>query len=373
MFKGKNKNTVQDAQQSLLLKRRAEKRRRTIRKTILSILLLAAVLYGIYTFNYYQKNERWPWVKVEAANPVDSMVRTTVRESKYTTEIDLSGYVQAIETQEVKIRASGAVAGVYVKEGDQVTKGQLLAEIDSTSAKYNVANLEWQLEKQKINANVSARDLELMEMQLASARQQLENTKAYANFDGTVVSVSIQEGDYFDAGKAVMTIIDGSKLKATVEVDEIDVQKLTTGMEAVLTADSAPGQTIKARVSYIPMIGRYSAQGIGVMDVEIIIDNPPAGLKPGFSFEGSITTESENTMLLVSQSAVTTSRGSSTVTKLLADGTTQTVPVQVRYLGENTYQIVSGDVADGDTVVYERRGNAMSNFMLSMSSRMGGF
>ena len=191
-----------------------------------------------------------------------------------------------------------------------------------------------------------------MEMRLDSAKKRLENMKAYADFDGVVVKVDIRQDDYYKAGNAAITIIDDSKLKATVEVDEIDVQMLELGTKVDITSDSTPGVPIEGRVSYIPMIGRYTNQGIGVMDVEIIIDNPPASLKPGFSFGGTIAVGSEQMMLLVSQAAVSTSRGVSSVNKLLEDGTTQKVTVVVKYLGENLYQILSGDVKDGDVVVY---------------------
>lgn len=368
------KTTIQDehsAEQSLKLQRQKKKRKQIIKKAIIYVIVLSVIVYGLFAYNFKLKNNRWPWQKEVVYNSVDSMVKTQVYKSKYTAEIDISGFVKAIETQDVMIRASGAVTGVYVEEGDRVKKGQLMAEIDSTNQSYQVSNLEWQIEKAKISQSSSAKDLELLEMQLDNAKQQLENTKAYANFDGVVVSVSISEGDYFSAGSAAITVIDDSKLKATVEVDEIDVQIIEKGMKAYLTADSAPGEVIEARVSYIPMIGRYSNQGIGVMDVEIIIDNPPKSLKPGFSFEGDISVESEQEMLLVSQSAVKTSRGISTVTKLKDDGTTEKVQVVVKYLGENIYQIIDGDIKEGDTVVYTRSGSGIQGLMNSMMNASG--
>lgn len=360
--------TGENAEQSLVLQRRAQKRKKTIKKATINILIIVFVIFGLYSYNFHLKNGRWPWKAAPVENPVDAMVQAQVYESTYAAEIDISGSVKAFDTQEVMIRASGAVTAVYVKEGDRVKKGQLLAEVDSTSASYNVANLEWQLEKAKVSGSFSTRELELREMELESAKRNLDNTKAYANFDGVVVSVSIKEGDYFSAGSAVMTIIDDSKLKATVEVDEIDVQNLELGMKATITADSAPGELIEGEVTYIPMIGRYTNQGIGVMDVVVTIANPPAGLKPGFSFEGTINVETEQKMLLITQSAVTTSRGVSTVTKLLPDGTTQKIQIQVKYLGENLYQITGGDLKDGDTVVYSRSNSGL----MGLVGRMAG-
>ncbi len=327
-------------------------RRKKIRRTILTILLILLVIAGIWVYNYRLSKGVFPWQAQKSTSNAPTMSKTTIREETYVTSIDVSGSVVAFDTQKVQMRANGSVTEVYVKEGDRVKKGQLLATLDDSDEQYEVANYAKQIETAKLGGTTSARDIELMEMRLDSAKKKLDNMKAYADFDGVVVSVSIREGDYYTAGNAAITIIDDSKLKATVEVDEIDIQMVELGTKVDITSDSTPGQTIEGRVSYIPMVGRYTNQGIGVMDVEIIIDNPPESLKPGFSFGGTIEVGSEQKMLLVAQAAVTTSRGVSSVTKVMDDGSYQKVNVTVKYLGENLYQILGGDVKDGDVVVY---------------------
>ncbi len=345
------------------------KRKKLIRRIILLSLLAILIIAGINVYRFYMENGRWPW-KEEQKTQTQSIKTTQVYEGTYTTSIDVSGSVSAYDTQTVQIRATGAVTGVYAKEGDKVVKGQILATVDDSDQQYTVANLERQIQTAKMSGTSSQREIELLEMQLESAQKKVDNTKAYANFDGVVISVSISEGDYYEAGSSVMTIIDNSKLKTTVEVDEIDIQMVEVGMPVSITSDSSPGANIVGRVSYIPMIGRYSNQGIGVMDVEIIIDDPPETLKPGFSFEGTIDIESEQSMLLVAQAAITTSRGVSRATKLNSDGTTETVTVQVNYLGENLYQVLSGLEA-GDTLVYSTSG-ALSGLESLISSVTGG-
>ncbi len=355
-----------EAEKELFAKRKKLRTKKVVKRIITWVIVIAIILFGIYSYNFKLQNDRWPWVEEKIVSPIDSMKKAQVYESVYTATIDVSGYVQAFESQTVQLRASGAITGVFVKEGDRVKKGQLLATVDSTDQRYNVAEIEKQIEIARANGQTSKKDIELLEMRLDSANQKLDNTNAYANFDGVVVSVDIDEGDFYDAGSKAMEIIDDSKLKTTVEIDEVDLQMLEEGMEANLTSDSCPGENILARVSYIPMVGRYSNQGIGVMDVELVIDNPPKKLKPGFTFEGTIEISSEQKMLLVSQSAVTTKRGVSSVTKLLEDGTTKAVTIQVKYLGENLYQVVGGDVKDGDTVVYSKSTNMLDGIMNSM-------
>lgn len=347
-------------------------RRKKIRRIILIILGIVVVIAGIRIYNYRMTNGIFPWQKKAQSSFTPTTSQTTVREETYVTSIDVSGSVEAYDTQKVQIRATGSVTSVLVKEGDRVTKGQLLATLDDSDQNYEIANLEKQLESAKMNGTTSTRDIELMQMRVDNAKKKLDNLKAYADFDGVVVSVSIREGDYYQAGGAAITIIDDSKLKATVEVDEIDIQMVKVGTKVDITSDSTPGVAIEGRVSYIPMIGRYTNQGIGVMDVEIVIDDPPASLKPGFSFGGTIEVGSEQKMLLVAQAAVSTSRGVSRVTKLLPDGSTETVVVTVKYLGENLYQILAGDVKDGDVLVYNNSTDWSSLVNMATGGR-GGF
>ncbi len=340
-------------------------RKKRIRTWIITILIMGALATIWWIYTYKMDKGVFPWQQTEeaaAAAAKESVSTTTVRRESYHTSIDVSGSVVAFDTQKVQIRGTGAVTGVFVSEGDRVVKGQLLATVDDSDQQYELANLEKQVETARMSGTTSARDIELLEMRLDSARKKLDNMKAYADFDGVVVSVSIREGDYYTAGSAAITVIDDSKLKATVEVDEIDIRMVEVGTPVHITCDSCPGEDIEGRVSYIPMIGRYTNQGIGVMDVEIVIDEPPAGLKPGFSFGGSIEVTSEQTMLLVNQAAVSTSRGVSTVIKVLSDGTYEEVPVTVKYVGENLYQIIDGDVDDGDVLVYNLTGS-LANYI----------
>jgi multidrug efflux pump subunit AcrA (membrane-fusion protein) len=278
------------------------------------------------------------------------MQEVAVREIEFTQTIDISGNVEAYQTQMVMFRSTGAVTGVFVEEGDSVKKDDLLATIDDTSQAYNLANIESQLEEARLQG--SQRQVDLLERQRTMALNNLDYTRSYANFDGLVATVSVDEGDYFEAGSAAMVVIDRSKLKATVEIDEIDIQSVEKGMKAELTFDSLPGETIEATVTYIPMIGRTTTQGIGVMDVEIVMEDPPEAIAPGFTFAGTISADEVKKMLVIPTNAVVTNRrGSDTVRKKGSDGNPVSVEVTTNYLGEGMSEILTGDLKAGDIVL----------------------
>lgn len=339
---------------------RKKMRKRRIKRTITWVLVIALLVSSYLTYSFYKENGYLPWNEKKAPVSTIREVEAKVYENFYTTTIDLSGHVEPNDTQSVILRSTGTITKVSVKEGDAVKKGDSLVAIDNTNAQYAVAKLKADIETAQLNG--SQRDLELLNLQLKNAMNNLDYTQAYASFDGVVADVAVSEGDYFDAGKTAMTIIDRSKLKATVEIDEIDMQYVKVGQTASLVFDSLPGETLQGVVTYIPMLGRYTSQGIGVMDVEVTIDNPPKNLAPGFTFDGTIVVEGQVSLTLLPQSAVTTSRGTSTVLKKLDDGTTEKVTVTVKYLGEGICQLLTGDLNVGDTLVIRKTDTSASAF-----------
>ncbi len=336
-------------------------RNQRIKRIVTWVLVIALLVSGFQIYSFYKTNGYFPWSEAKAPVSAVKEVEVKVYESSFTTTIDLSGYVEPYDIQNVILRSTGAVTDVYVKEGDSVKKGDVLIAIDNTNQLYEVASIESEIEKAKLSG--SLRELELLQLRLKSATNKLDYTQAYANFDGVVASVKVSEGDYFDAGSSAMTLIDRSKLKATVEIDEIDMQHIKIGQTADLIFDSYSEGTLEGEVTYIPMLGKYTNQGIGVMEVEITIDNPPASIAPGYTFEGTIASEGETVLTLLPQNALTVSRGGvTTVTKKLADGTTQSVVVTVKYLGEGISQLLSGNLKVGDTLIVRRTDTNASAF-----------
>lgn len=338
---------------------KARKRKKRIKALVTWIIIIAIASAAVFYYTVIKKKQA---EELENLQKQHKYIESTVTESVYTQVIDLSGYVEANDTLEAKFRSTGAVTGVFVSEGEYVKKDQLLATIDNTSQELALRQIENNIEEARLTGSV--RSLEVLELQKKNAENNLNYTELTANFDGLVAEVDVHVNDYFEAGDSVITIIDRSKLKATVEIDEIDMQYVYLGQKALLTFDALSGEEIEAYVSYIPMLGRYTSQGIGVVDVELTIENPPDKLLPGYTFEGTIKADGEITMLLVPSAAVTNGRGGVTTVQLKkADGSTSTKEVRVKYLGEGMCQVISGLQA-GDVVSYEQTSSNMVNRMM---------
>ncbi len=328
---------------SLIAERNRQKRRKRARRIIVTLVLLALILGAVFWFLFSEEKE-------VPASPAEREGRVT--SNTYTQIIDVSGYVEPYDSQTLRFRSTGPVTAVLVREGDHVEKGDLLASIDNTQQLASLQDIRNQIEEAQLNG--SRRELELLKLREKAAQNSLEYADIVAPFDGEIAAVDVDEGDYFEGGDEVITIVDRSKLKATVEIDEIDMQYVELGQEAKLVFESRPDAVVTARVSYIPMLGRYTDQGIGVADVELLIENPPEGIMPGFTFEGTLEAEEDVTMLLVPQNAITRGRGGSeTVRVRRDDGRVETVSIRTEYLGEGLSELLSGPLEEGDVLVYE--------------------
>ena len=329
------------------------------RKTgLIVVLLLIAVVLAALLFIIFRESNPEPAASAER--------EVVVTSNTYTQVIDISGYVEPYDSQTLRFRSTGAVTGVYVEEGDHVVKGQPLASIDNTQQLASLQEIRDQIEEAELSG--SSRDLALLRLRETNAENSLEYTNIVAPFDGEVASLDVDEGDYFEGGDEVITVVDRSRLKAVVEVDEIDMQYVKEGQEAELVFEACPEETVHAYVSYIPMLGRYTDQGIGVVDVELLIEDPPEAVMPGFTFEGTMSAESEVSMLLIPQNAITRGRGGSeTVDVRRSDGTVETVSVRTSYLGEGLSELLSGDVHEGDVLVIQSSGSGGSGMMMPPS------
>ncbi|MGD1823194.1 MAG: efflux RND transporter periplasmic adaptor subunit [Pleomorphochaeta sp.] len=346
-----NTKTENDTESQVRKEIKKKIRRKKVKRTIVWLIVLALIIVGYYTYNFYNTNKRLPWQEESVNAPVEqSYTDSLVKEEITHPIVNISGSLSAYDLQNVILRTSGAITAVNFDEGDTVKKGDIVATVDDTEQQYMIAKLKSDIESAELTGNLN--NVELLELQLTNAINNLEYTKALANFDGVVAVQNWEAGDYNTVGDSGnMIIADLSKFKSTVEIDEMDINNIVVGQTAILSFDSLPGIEAEAKVTKIPMLGRYNAQGFGVMDVEITIENPPSNLRTGFTFNGKIESEKEIKRVIIDQATISQSGDDTIVTKRMEDGSLIDLVVNVKYLGEAKCQVLSGDIKPGDTLV----------------------
>jgi RND family efflux transporter MFP subunit len=269
------------------------------RRWILWLLAACAVALGGGAYLWFGRD------KSSSAATAASPAVYRVQEATRSSAIDVTGHLEPVESEDIGFAASGKVAKVYVKEGDRVRAGDLIAELDDSQQRYDLASLDYKIEKARISGSKS--ELELLELERQMKQADLQEKKVWTTISGVVTTVDVREGEYVKSGETISPIarvIDLSALKAEVEVDELDVPSVKVGQEVVFHVDALPGLKVMGRVSWLPLEGRVTSEGIAVLDAEVRIDNPPKSLLPGYSFSAQIIAGEDERFLVLDEQAL---------------------------------------------------------------------
>ncbi|HEY4954143.1 MAG TPA: efflux RND transporter periplasmic adaptor subunit [Gemmatimonadaceae bacterium] len=281
--------------------------------------------------------------------------------------VTASGQVQPQTKVDLSADITGRIVRLAVKEGDIVTKGQFLLEIDpsqykaaaerasaevasarsqSATARPSLVqaqrNYERLLALKKANPTlVSDEQVEQLKTQVEVAKAQLESanngiaqsqaslrdaqsllakTTIFAPMSGRVTRLNVQEGETAIMGTlnkdaaTLLTISDMSVLETKVKVDETDVSRIALGDSTVIQIDAFPDTTFVGKVTKISNSSIKAGASVAAggsadqaIDYEVTIQllNSPPATRPDFSSTAKIITDTRKNVLSVPIIALT--------------------------------------------------------------------
>lgn len=308
---------------------------------LILIIIAAVVLFFIF--------------KPKKKQETDLPPLTVISEVSYN-QIPVSGYISAAQTQVLESPGEGLVEMVPVKEGQKVKEGDIIFKLDDSQQKYNVANQEFLMKQEAINA--SPKKMELLQEQYDMLKKRLDERTVRAKFDGVIASLNVSEGEYALPKANFGAIIDRSFLKASVEVNETDAAKLQVNQKVELTFPSQQGLMVTGYVVSYPSIARITDSGRTVVDTLIQVDNPPDVILPGYSFDGNIIVGDSEPVLIVEGAGIKYIQGQTFVDKIVGNKTEETA-VTVEPYGVGFVKIISG-LNEGDVIA--NQGTDMNNW-----------
>ena len=256
-------------------------------KILIILLILGVGGYFIYDKFFKVKDEKVEFITKKA------------KKGSFSKKVDATGEIFATELIDVGAQVSGQIKKLYVKLGDQVKKGDMIASIDNSTQQNSIDNKEAQLaiykaqlESAKVALNIaktqfdrenalfsknatskqefesakntySANSAKIKELEaqikqtnieLSTAKINLGYTKITAPRDGTVVSVQVEEGQTVNANQTTPTIVniaDLSHVKMKMQIAEGDITKIKVGTPVEYSILSEPTKKFQTTVSSI--------------------------------------------------------------------------------------------------------------------------
>ncbi len=263
-----------------------------------------------------------------------------------------TGTVQPTVRVDISSELSGTIAAVEADFNESVREGQVLARLDDTRLRAQVANAGAQLASARARLDsaratatetaealdsaealdrrglatrpvtVSARaahdralaavamaeaDVTLAEANLDAQRLDLEKTVIRAPIDGIVLDRTVEKGQIVAAtlnAPVLFTLAgDLSRMELRVGIDEADIGRVRVGQEADFTVDAWPGRSFAATITQL----RYApdaTQGVVTYTAVLSVENPDLALRPGMTATATITVDREADRLLVPLAAL---------------------------------------------------------------------
>lgn len=204
-----------------------------------------------------------------------------------------SGEVMLSDSGSALAETDGEITQINYKNGDYVEKGSVVAVISSDTVTDSI--------------NSSRSNYENAELSMRDAQEQLEDYSLTSPISGTVITKNAKAGDTIDktnSTQTLMVVADVSKLKFNLEIDELDVSKVTTGQKVEITCDALENEVYEGEITNLSVEGT-STNGVTTYTAEVVI-NEPGNLRPSMNVDASVVVESSQNTLYVPSEAVKT-------------------------------------------------------------------
>ncbi len=264
---------------------------------------------------------------------------------------------------------AGRVSKILFNDGQRVSKGQLLVQLDDqlqaaqvaqARAEMSIAAANHKRNQELVAQNFiskrsldeSAAALEVAQAKLDLAQATLQRLKIVAPFSGVVGLRQVNVGDYLKDGTDVVNVEDIDALLLDFRLPERFQAKVKTGQKAQLTVDALPGRPFGAVVQAVDPLIDANGRSVGVRGC---IDNRQQQLRPGMFARVNAVFGSRESALVSPEEAIVPQGGRTFVVKVVPGEkpdtlVSQRVAVKVGLRQPGKVEILEGLALD-DTVV----------------------
>jgi macrolide-specific efflux system membrane fusion protein len=285
---------------------------------IISLMLLTVVISGTLSGCYF-----FPKEEEVLAPPIkepDKIAYETIEVKKGNIEntITCTGTFTSVSQKDLFYKTRGGrLQEIYVSHGDDVKKGELLAQLETDTILNDIklqeielkrAQIAYDSEKMRLDIEGGSKTaLELNELNLQSSqirledlKAQLEQTRLVSPIDGEVVYVTtVRLGEFINAHQTVVRVADPTKLQLKYSQNKVDIFNL--GMKAIIdiTNKKYTGKVIMTPGNVPPDADEEARKS-----VMLSVENLPASTEVGDAATISVTLEKRDNVIVLPKQVV---------------------------------------------------------------------
>ncbi|MGB1019667.1 MAG: efflux RND transporter periplasmic adaptor subunit [Flavobacteriaceae bacterium] len=286
--------------------------------------------------------------------------------------ISVQGNVKTRQHLELLAEFGGVLKKIFVKEGQQVKKGSLLAQIDDAGMTDQLEQLQLQLQlaqttfertkrlwDQKIGSEMSYLqtkiNYETQQKRVAQMKEQLAKTKIYAPFSGVIDEIIAKEGEMIAPGTSrILRIVNLNSMYVVANVPESYLPNIKIGSPTTVTLPVLK----QTQQTTIRQTGNYIAPSNRTFRVEAPLQNEDGMIKPNLTARLEVNDYNNPQALLIPLRIINENAAGQTFVYKLSPTPEENVYTTLRapvILGKNNgekIEVLSG-LAAGDLILEE--------------------
>ncbi len=305
---------------------------------------------------------------------IDSI--TTVDFKHY---IEVQGAVDAQENVMALQAAPGIVTQIFVREGDRVSKGQVLyitdastytKQIEVVQSQLDLANIAYQKQKSLWDQNIGSEiqylqtkgNKETLEKQIGNLRAAIELTKCKSPINGTVDEVRVKLGDIAAPSQLMpgVRVVNSSNMIVKAKLSDSYIGKVKAGDKVVVNFPDID-KSIETNVTYV---GQTVDKQSRTFNVEVRLANPSNEYKANMITRLLINDEIIKNTIVIPQNLIQRNEKSSyvlvaengtAVKKVVTTGSTYNGQIEVKEgltVGDKIITLGFSEVVDGQKITY---------------------
>src|SRR5690606_12094205 len=217
-----------------------------------------------------------------------------------------------VSQEDVYFTKSDRLKEIHVKAGQEVKKGDLLAEFDNESLLNEIKLQEIALRRSQIlyeeakanyeivggsrtSLDLAELDVESNRLRLEKLRADLENARLLSPIDGKVVYVAgVKEGDFVNAYQTIVRVADPTQLQLRYSGDRADLFRIGMDVEVEIG-----GKTYNAEIVMTPSEAPEDADAESRRSVLIEVADLPEGIRMGEPANIVLTLEKKENVIVI--------------------------------------------------------------------------
>ena len=317
LFSGKSKKAAAQPAEAAPPGAHKKKKRRRLKKRVvipLAVLAVAGGAFGVHHFLTAGQAEAAPTYTESAAGWQDIQLT-----------LSATGTIEPANQYDVTSTVQGEVLSCTFEEGDEVKKGDVLYEIDSTDAENSIEQAQLSLQQSQNSYDQTL--------------ESLDDLSVTSKKSGMITELYVEVGDEVQSGATIADVRDSSIMELTVPFNSSDVSSFSVGSSATVTMDSS-FETLTGTVTAIDAADTV-LDGYQIVRYVTIQVNNPGGLSTSSIATATINGIACNqgaTFEYLSESTITSDAAGTVVSLNVSEGSQVSVGSVIATLSSSSVE-----------------------------------